>query len=156
LASFAEAPKALLRLLHWPPQIAYAVGLGPQMGNLVLLLTTTGRKSGKRRVTPLQYEEMDGRLYLGAARGTKADWIRNIQADPKVEVRVKARRFSATAELATDIPRIADFLEARLRRHPRMVESMFAMEGMSRHPDRQALEKYAARLALAVIPILKE
>jgi deazaflavin-dependent oxidoreductase (nitroreductase family) len=153
LAGFAAAPKALLRIIHWPPQIAYAVGLGPLMGNVVLLLTTTGRKSGKRRVTPLQYEEIDGRLYLGAARGMKADWIRNVQADPKVEVRVKASRFSATAELVTDIPRIADFLEVRLRRHPRMVGSMFAMEGLPRNPGRAALEKYAAQLALVIIPI---
>jgi len=34
----------------------YAVGLGPVVGRLVLLLTTTGRKTGLPRVTPLQYE----------------------------------------------------------------------------------------------------
>jgi deazaflavin-dependent oxidoreductase (nitroreductase family) len=153
LAGFSSAPKAILRLIHWPPRIAYAVGLGPLVGKLVLLLTTTGRKTGKRRVTPLQYEEIGGRLFLGAARGMKADWIRNIRADPNVEVRVKARRFSATAELVTDIPRITGFLEARLHRHPRMVGLMFAMEGLTRNPGREALEKYAARLALAVIKI---
>ena len=35
----------------------------------VLLLTTTGRRSGMPRVTPLQYEEIDGTIYLAAARG---------------------------------------------------------------------------------------
>ena len=34
----------------------YKMGLGSIIGHLVLLLTTSGRKTGKRRVTPLQYE----------------------------------------------------------------------------------------------------
>jgi deazaflavin-dependent oxidoreductase (nitroreductase family) len=151
MSGFASTPKFLLRLIHWPPQIAYALGLGPLIGRLVLLLTTTGRKSGKPRVVPLQYEELDGRYYLGSSRGTAADWIRNIQADPKVEVRVKALRFTGTAEVITDSLRIADFLELRLRRHPQMVGAMIKGEGMSGQPSRKDLEKYAAQLALVVI-----
>ena len=38
----------------------YVIGLGPVVGNIVVLLTTTGRKTGRRRVTPVQYEEIDG------------------------------------------------------------------------------------------------
>lgn len=89
MAGFDQTPKVILRLLHWPPRIVYAIGLGSLIGNLVLLLTTTGRKSGKRRVTPLQYEEIDGRIYLAAAGGKSADWFRNLLVNPKVEVRVK-------------------------------------------------------------------
>jgi deazaflavin-dependent oxidoreductase (nitroreductase family) len=151
MSGFANAPKFLLRLIHWPPQIAYALGLGPLIGRLVLLLTTTGRKSGKPRVVPLQYEEIDGRIYLGSSRGVNADWVRNIQADPRVEVRVKARRFSGTAEVVADIKRNADFLEVRLQRHPRMVGAMMKGEGVSATPDRRALEGYATHIALVVI-----
>ncbi len=151
MAGFERTPKFLLRLIHWPPQIVYALGLGPLMGRLVLLLTTTGRKSGKPRVVPLQYEEIDGKFYLGSSRGEKADWVRNIQANPKVEVRVKARRFTGMAEVVTDTGRITDFLEERLRRHPRMVGAMMKGEGMSGSPGRKDLEKYAAKLALVVI-----
>ncbi len=59
----------------------YAMGLGPLVGKFVLLLTTTGRKTGKKRITPLQYEEIEGEYFLGSARGTKADWYRNLQVD---------------------------------------------------------------------------
>ncbi len=58
-------PKFILRFIHLPPRLLYAVGLGPLIGNLVLLLTTTGRKTGKRRVTPLQYELINNKIYLG-------------------------------------------------------------------------------------------
>jgi deazaflavin-dependent oxidoreductase (nitroreductase family) len=151
LAGFDQTPKVILRLIHWPPRFIYAVGLGRWFGNLVLLLTTTGRKSGKRRVTPLQYEEIDGAIYLAAAGGQKADWFRNIVADPNVEVRVKARRFSGVAEPVTDPKRIADFLEVRLRRHPKMVGMMLRAEGLPGAPDRKDLERYAAQRTLVVI-----
>ena len=151
MAGFDQTPKIILRLIHWPPRIVYAVGLGPWMGNLVLLLTTTGRKSGKRRVTPLQYEEIDGKIYLAAAGGRNADWFRNLVVNPIVEVRVKSRRFSGVAEPVTDVKRIAEFLEVRLRRHPRMVGMMFRAEGLRVAPNRDALERYAADRTLVVI-----
>lgn len=69
-------------------RVLYAIGLGPLVGRIVLLLTTMGRKSGLPRVTSLQYEEINGDYYLGSARGLKADWLRNIQSNPKVEIRV--------------------------------------------------------------------
>ena len=74
-------------------RMLYAIGLGPVIGKIILLLTTTGRKSGLKRVTPLQYEEIDGKYYLGSARGMQADWVRNIQANPQVEIRVKVFEF---------------------------------------------------------------
>ena len=151
MAGFSGTSKFVLRLLHLPPRIYYAIGLGPLIGNLVLLLTTIGRKSHKPRVTPLQYEEIEGRIYLGSALGQKADWFRNIRADPRVEVRLKSRRFSGLAETVTDPKRIADFLEVRLCRHPRMISAMLRAEGIRIPPERCDLEKYAAHLALVVI-----
>ena len=151
MSGFASTPKFLLRLIHWPPRIAYALGLGPLLGRLVLLLTTTGRKSGKPRVVPLQYEEIGGRICLGSSRGIKADWVRNILADPRVEVRVKARRFKGTAEVVTDAARIADFFEVRLRRHPRMIGAILKMDGVSVAPGPADLEIFAAQTAMVVI-----
>jgi deazaflavin-dependent oxidoreductase (nitroreductase family) len=151
MASFAHTPKFLLRLIHWPPQIAYALGLGPVIGRWVLLLTTTGRTSKKPRVVPLQYEEITGRYYLGSSRGLEADWVRNIRADPRVTVRVKSLRFPGKADITTDPNRIADFLAVRLERHPRMVGIMMRAEGLSRAPFREDLFRYAQKLALVVI-----
>jgi deazaflavin-dependent oxidoreductase (nitroreductase family) len=129
----------------------YAIGLGPLVGRLVLLLTTTGRKTGLPRVTPLQYEEIDGAFYLGSSRGQKADWFRNIQANPHVEIRVKSRRLRGVAEAVTDPARVADFLALRLERHPKMIGAILQREGLPAQPDRAQLEAYAAKLALVVV-----
>ena len=143
------------KILKYPPQFLYAIGLGPIYGRLVLLLTTTGRKSGLPRVTPLQYEEIDGCFYIGSARGTRADWYRNIVADPKVKIRVKARQFEGTAEPVTDPGRIADFLEYRLAKNPRMIGFIMSREGVSKNPPRRELEKHAEGKALVIITPVK-
>jgi deazaflavin-dependent oxidoreductase (nitroreductase family) len=151
MVGFSQAPKFILRLIHLPPRIAYAIGLGPVIGNIILLPMTIGRKSGKLRVTPLQYEEIDGEIFLGAALGQRADWFRNLQANPKVEVRVKSRRFSGFAETIIDPKQIADFLEIRLRRHPGMISAMLRAEGIQIPPKRSDLERYATHLTLVAI-----
>lgn len=130
----------------------YAIGLGPVIGRIILLLTTTGRKSGLKRVTPLQYEEINGKYYLGSARGTQADWVRNIQASPQVEVRVKSSTFRGQAEVVTDPGRMADFVEIRLERHPFMIGLiMQKAHGLPKHPSREQLEKLAEKEALVII-----
>ncbi|MGB8647087.1 MAG: nitroreductase family deazaflavin-dependent oxidoreductase [Anaerolineae bacterium] len=132
-------------------QVPYARNPNAPIGQLVLLLTTTGRKSGQARVTPLQYEEVDGVAYVASARGTEADWYRNLVACPQVQVQIGSRRFSALAELIADPQRIADFLELRLKRHPRMIGMMMLLEGLPPHPRREQLEHAAVRLALVAL-----
>jgi deazaflavin-dependent oxidoreductase (nitroreductase family) len=73
-------------------------------GSSVLLLTTTGSRSGEPRTTPLIYGR-SGEEYVIVASVGGADahpsWYVNLQADPHVEVQVLADRFSARARTAT-------------------------------------------------------
>jgi deazaflavin-dependent oxidoreductase (nitroreductase family) len=66
--------------------------LGSRMGgHPVLLLTTTGLRSGQPRRTPVQYESIDGDLVLVAAAGGSPEppaWWRNLEADPAVTVQI--------------------------------------------------------------------
>ncbi|HEX4291424.1 MAG TPA: nitroreductase/quinone reductase family protein [Trebonia sp.] len=56
------------------------------------LLETTGRRTGLRRRTPV-CDGLDGETFwLVAQRGRGADWVRNIEADPRVRVRVSGLR----------------------------------------------------------------
>lgn len=70
-------------------------------GAPVLLLTTTGRRSGKRHVTPLLFHrEVDGSLLVIAANGAadwNPDWFHNLVADPRVDVDVDGVNASARA-----------------------------------------------------------
>ncbi len=144
-------PKLHWRLVSLPPRLLYRLGLGPIIGHRVLLLTTTGRKSGLPRVTPLQYEELAGATYIASARGQEADWFRNIVANPEVTVQVKRERYLAVAEPVTDPGRIAGFLELRLHRHPVMVGAILRWAGLPRNPTRADLEAYAANRAMVII-----
>jgi deazaflavin-dependent oxidoreductase (nitroreductase family) len=73
-------------------------------GTTVLLLTTTGVKSGKQRTTPLIYQKQ-GDVYTVVASKGGADeppqWYVNLQADPRVQVQVWGERFTARARTAT-------------------------------------------------------
>ena len=129
----------------------YALGLGRLIGQIVLLLTTIGRKSGLPRVTPLQYEEVDGAWYVASAKGTKADWFQNILANRHVQVRVKAYHIHGLAEPITDPRQIADFLEFRLQRHPKMIGAILRSEGLPAQLSRADLEAYAQKLAIVII-----
>jgi deazaflavin-dependent oxidoreductase (nitroreductase family) len=72
-------------------------------GAPILLLTVTGRKSGKAYTTPLIFGEEGGSYVLVASQGgtpEHPDWYLNLEADPEVGVQVKADRFRARARTA--------------------------------------------------------
>ena len=69
-------------------------------GSPMLLLTTTGAKSGQRRVAPLVYSTDGGRHVIIASKGgapTNPDWFRNLVANPDVTVEVGTEAFTAKA-----------------------------------------------------------
>jgi deazaflavin-dependent oxidoreductase (nitroreductase family) len=72
-------------------------------GSPILLLTTTGRKSGKQHTMPLIFGEADGSQVLVASRGGAPEhpgWYLNLEANPEVGVQVKADTFRARARTA--------------------------------------------------------
>ena len=73
-----------------------------------LLLTTTGRRSGKPIVMPLIYGEADGNYLVVASKGGAPQhpgWYLNLAAQPQVEVQVLAKRFRAKARTSTGTER---------------------------------------------------
>jgi deazaflavin-dependent oxidoreductase (nitroreductase family) len=72
-------------------------------GTAILLLTTTGRKSGEQRVRPLIYGRAgDAFLVVASDGGAPGNpgWFHNLEADPEVEVQVLGDRFKARARTA--------------------------------------------------------
>ena len=73
-------------------------------GTTVLLLTTTGRRSGEQHTTPLIYQPHgDAYLIVASKGGAPAPpaWYLNLEADPQVEVQMLGERFAARARDAT-------------------------------------------------------
>lgn len=78
--------------------------IGAWLGLPTLLLSVTGRKSGKTYSTPLVYfEDGDSYVVVGSDGAAKRDpqWWKNLQVDPKCEVRVGRKKLSAKASLAS-------------------------------------------------------
>lgn len=116
-----------------------------------MLLTTRGRKSGKAHTIGLQYELIDGRYYVGAADGERADWYRNLLIEPVVEVQVGERTFGATAEVGEEAERIVEFLEYRIKKHPLMMRLILRMDGVKGRLDRTSLQAYAEKIRLVIL-----
>lgn len=80
-----------------------AIG-GGVPGKSFLILTTTGRKSGKERDTPLFYFLDEGNFIVIASNGgaqKHPTWWLNLQANPKGRIQVRKRTISVTARQAS-------------------------------------------------------
>ncbi len=66
------------------------------------VLTTTGRRSGRERHTPLNYAIRDGCVYLLAGYGPGTDWLANLRAHPHVTLRLPGRTLTGLAEVVDD------------------------------------------------------
>lgn len=76
--------------------------LWPEVSGRVMVITHTGRRSGLKRRTPVNYALVDGELYCIAAFGSITDWYRNLKIDPQVEVWLPEGWWSGIAEEVTD------------------------------------------------------
>jgi deazaflavin-dependent oxidoreductase (nitroreductase family) len=76
-----------------------------ERGSSVLLLTTTGHRSGEPRTTPLIYAPAGDDAYTVIASKGGSDeppaWYVNLSEDPEVEVQIRGDRFKARARTAT-------------------------------------------------------
>lgn len=89
-------------------------------GRDLLLLTTTGRKSGRKHTTPMVYTRDGERLLVYASKaGAPAhpDWYLNLVADPRVVVEAGGDRYDATATPLEDEQRDREFA-AQVARNP--------------------------------------
>jgi len=89
----------------WDASLGGGKGLVP-----TLLLTTTGRKSGRVLTLPLIFGESGSDYVVIASKGgapTHPAWYLNLQADPEVKVQVKGDKFTARAHTADAVERAA-------------------------------------------------
>ncbi len=86
----------------------WRLGLGkhinavPKYAGQVMVLQHSGRKSGKRYRTPVNYAIVNGEIYCVAGFGQVSDWYRNIIVNPQVEVWLPDGWWAGIAEEALD------------------------------------------------------
>ncbi|KAA0084400.1 nitroreductase family deazaflavin-dependent oxidoreductase [Mycolicibacterium sp. P9-64] len=80
-------------------------GKVPEFGDNLLLLTTTGAKSGQKRLSPLAFLDLDGRtIIFGSYGGAPKDpaWVHNLRANPQARIEVGTEAYDVVArELPT-------------------------------------------------------
>ena len=85
---------------------------GPFEGATLLLLTSTGAKSGQPRLNPLAYFGLDGRIIIvGSKAGadTNPAWVHNLRAHPRAHIEVGTEAYDVTARELPDDERAAVF-----------------------------------------------
>jgi len=106
-------------------------------GAPIVLITTTGAKSGKRRTTPIVYTTDGDNIVIIASKGgspTSPDWYHNLVANPDVTVEVPTEKFEARARVAQEpererlyraqaalMPNFAEYEKATTRKIPVVV-----------------------------------
>ncbi|MGE5689584.1 MAG: nitroreductase family deazaflavin-dependent oxidoreductase [Pseudomonadota bacterium] len=107
------------------------VGYRWRNGAPILILTTTGRKSGEPRLRPLIFGEDDGRYVVVASQGgapAHPNWYLNLRTNPDVHVQIRGDRFAARARTAEG--------EERERLWRRMAEIWPPYDDYQRRTDR--------------------
>ena len=136
LSSSSASPRTALaawaaRLLRtrWIVRVPvglYRARLGFLLGSRLLMLEHTGRKSGARRYVVLEVvgHPRPGSYVVVSGFGDRAQWFRNVRADPRVRVFAGSRRPTpATARLLSTVEAAAA-LTAYAARHPRAWASL--------------------------------
>jgi F420H(2)-dependent quinone reductase len=101
-------------------------------GAPVALLTTTGRKTGQPRVSPLLYLRDGDRVIVAASHGGREKnpmWYLNLKANPKVSVQIKKEVLDLIARDATD--------EERAHYWPQLVEMYSSYDDYQSWTDRK-------------------
>ena len=125
-------------LLMWRLGLGGWVNFWPSVVGRIMILTHTGRKTGLRRHTPVNYAVVDGELYCTAGFGAATDWYRNILAHPQVEVWLPDGWWAGSAEDVTGVDNALDLLRQVL------IASAFAGRAAGIKPHTMTDEELAA------------
>ena len=112
--------------------ILYRSYIGPLLGlgYIFVLIETKGRKTGKKRFTPLEYHRLyENQITVVSSRGEKADWIKNMKAAHNiVRLYVGFKRYKAKAIYIDDIKEKHTMLKAYCIKYPYFSRLLFGIK----------------------------
>lgn len=126
-----------MKALAKAPIVLWRMGLGPLLGRVFILITHTGRKSGLPRRTMTEYHVLNGRKYVPCAFGERAQWYKNIMADPHVTIQTADGTEHVIARRVTDDDELLAVYDLLRRRNPLMLN--WYLESMGIEPTRDGL-----------------
>ena len=119
-------PGGWLRFFLRLPILLYRLKLGWMLGRRFLLLSHTGRKSGRTRSTVLEvvrYDDSDHGCIVASGWGKKSQWYKNVMANPEVRYTVGLRERSGEAQ-EVPLERAAQEFLDYADRHPAAIRKL--------------------------------
>lgn len=115
--------------------------MGPA-GNIIMVITTTGRKSGKHIATPIGYQR-DGDTVLAFNVGGISNWYKNLAKNPVVTLEIKKKTYQMRGTYITDANEIRQAMELYKREQASMLPRFF---GIPADASEDELMKAAERI----------
>jgi len=120
----------------------YRISLLPLLGfsRIFLLFETMGRKSGKKRITPLEYHRINGVIHIISARGDRSDWFKNLHANPdKALVKLGFHWFKPEIEILDDPREKFGVLKWYVTTHPTLAKHLMGWNKETDDPESEIL-----------------
>ncbi len=136
------------------PTLAWRLGLGPAVSRLrladadtpLVMLTVTGRTTGEARHLPVVLHEHQGGSYLWCPYGGRAQWYRNVVANPVVTVQSSAGTRAMRADAVDDVDRLMELVADLRQFDETFLRSYLASEGIEDTPESLAANAHRLHL----------
>jgi deazaflavin-dependent oxidoreductase (nitroreductase family) len=112
----------------------------------MMLMTYTGRKSGKVYTTPMNYLGINGALYTTSYRDRT--WWRNLRGGSDVTLRLRGQDVPAWAETIEDRSDVADALLQYLKTAPQLAKYMNVTLDEAGDPDGEDIARLAQKMVM--------
>lgn len=118
-------PALLFKLMN--PVMAFMVrhNIG-SLSSELMIITHTGRKSGRQYSTPIGYT-YDGDTLLGFTISGRSQWYLNVQQNPQVVLTIKGQPVKARTELVNDLDEVAKLLDIYKHVQSKRYEQFFGV-----------------------------
>jgi deazaflavin-dependent oxidoreductase (nitroreductase family) len=140
-----DKPGGFFKFLFRIPILLDIVGLNRLIPEWILLLTTTGRRSGKQIITPVEYlfHQEDGTYWIMSGWRGNTDWYKNILRRPEVSFKVNGKIYPAKAAALTD-EEIQTYLTEILKVNPEAIAIFSRWAGKHIEPSEEGLRQVCA------------
>jgi hypothetical protein len=119
----------------------------------LMLLTVTGRMSGRSFTFPVQYVREGKEVLVLAGRAEGKTWWRNLLEPAPVLMRIRGHEVSGTAHATRDPEEVSEGLRVYLLRFPRAAKSLGVPAPRDGAVDAEALDRIAAREVIVRISV---
>jgi len=118
-------------------------------GRIFLILTTIGRKTGKKRRTPLEYHWIDRIITIFSGRGEDSGWLKNMRANPaSVWVRHGFHSFPARVEFMSNENDKLKIIRWYVVKHSRSAKMLFGWNKKIDDPESSDFSKLLTTISI--------